>query len=122
MPSIVPLAAQAAQEVRVTLDGQACRVRVFAREVDVPVQEPGTIATDPPIYVTTPMVFLDLYVSDALVIGSVRCYDRSRVVRGVHLGFNGDLAFADAYGTDDPRYAEFGTRFLLLYWPAAELA
>jgi hypothetical protein len=122
MPLVVPTAAEPAQEIKITLADQACRVRLFAREVEVPERDPSEIATMPPVYVSTRMTFLDLYVDDALVVGGTLCRDRTRIVRDAYLGFLGDLAFVDAFGTDDPWHVEFGTRFFLIYWSAAELA
>lgn len=113
MPSLVPLAAEPAQEISVTLSGQACRIRVYARATDVPLFDET--------YVSDTALYLDLYLNDILTIAGVRCRDRTLIVRDSYFGLPGDLAFYDLYGTDDPAYDALGTRFVLLFWTVAEL-
>lgn len=55
-----------------------------------------------PTYENVNPVFLDLYVSDVLVIGGVICHNGVRIVRDAYLGFVGDLAVIDTTGTLDP--------------------
>lgn len=60
-------------------------------------------------------LFMDVYVSDALVIGGVACRDRNRIVRDAYLGFAGDLAWVDTQGLLDPYYTGLGARWVLVY-------
>lgn len=101
MPAIVPLNANPNQTLTVGLGNQACQIDVF--------QKGGR-------------VFVNLYVNDALIIAGVLCQNLNRIVRDAYLGFDGDLAFYDTQGTDDPNYLGLGTRFVLVYLSADELA
>lgn len=98
---VVPLSAVPAQTVRVTLGGQDCRLTVRQK---------------------APGMFLDLRVSDVLLLAGVLCLDRVRLVRSTYLGFSGDLAFEDTQGRDDPTYATLGTRHRLMYLEASDFA
>jgi hypothetical protein len=121
MPLSIPIATEPSQELRVTLGGQLCRVRLYVREILVPVARAGSIVTDPPVYEAALPTFLDLYVDDVLVVGGVLCRDRTLLVRDAYLGLSGDLSFYDEFGSEDPTYQGLGKRFLLLYWTAEEL-
>lgn len=101
MPAIVPLNANPNQTLTVGLGNQACQIDVF--------QKGGR-------------VFVNLYVNDALIVAGVLCENMNRIVRDAYLGFAGDLAFYDTQGTDDPNYLGLGSRFVLVYLTAAELA
>lgn len=115
-PDAIPLAAVASQEVSVTLGGQACRIRLYARDLFVPVTTP--ISTDPPVYAQVRRLFMDLYLDDALLLSGVPCQTNNRIVRDAYLGFVGDLAFLDTVGGgDDPEVSGLGTRWVLSYWP-----
>lgn len=97
---VVPLQALAAQQVNVTLGGQACTIQVAQK--------------------TTGM-FLNLYVNNILVIGGVICEVGNRIVRSAYLGFIGDIGFIDTQAASDPvdlvEYTGIGTRFFLVYIP-----
>ena len=96
---VIPITDTPAQSLRAALAGQACRI-------DIRMKSTG--------------VFLDLYVSDVLVVSGVACRNRVRVVRSVYLGLIGDLAFVDTQGTDDPTSPGLGSRFLLCYIEASD--
>jgi hypothetical protein len=66
-------------------------------------------------------LFIDLYVSDALIIGGVICQNLNVIVRDAHLGFIGDLAFFDTQGTADPVSTGLGSRYVLLYLSPSDL-
>lgn len=55
------------------------------------------------------------------VVTGRRCLDRTNLIpAGGYLGMPNSLFFADLQGEADPDFAEFGTRFVLLYGdPAA---
>lgn len=97
---IVPLAPIPNQTLTITLAGQNCQIDVYQQEFGL---------------------FLDLYVNNALVIGGVICENLNRIVRSLYLGFQGDLAFIDGEGTDDPVYTGLGGRFSLAYLSVADL-
>jgi hypothetical protein len=66
--------------------------------------------------------FVDLYVNNVLIIGSAIGQNLNRIVRSVYLGFAGDLVFFDTAGDADPVYSGLGSRWQLLYLPAASPA
>nr|WP_255701747.1 hypothetical protein [Bordetella sp. LUAb4] len=67
------------------------------------------------VYQKSTGLFLDLAVYNKVIVRTVRCLDRLRIVRTAYQGFSGDLAFADLHGYDDPTYSGLGDRFQLLY-------
>jgi len=97
---VIPTAAVPSQVLAVTLANQACRINVYQK---------------------TTGLYLDLYISDTLILGGVLCENLNRIVRDAYFGFIGDLAFNDTQGTDDPVYTGLGTRWVLLYLEAADL-
>lgn len=74
-------------------------------------------------------LFVDVYVSDTLIIGGVIAENMNRIVRDAYLGFVGDLVFWDSQDTDfvnppdglDPIYTGLGSRYVLFYLEAADL-
>ncbi len=97
---IVPLRPLPNQAVSVLLDSQVCQIDVFQK---------------------TRGLFLNLYVSNELLIGGVLCQNLNRIVRSLYLGFSGDLFFIDNQGNTDPIYTGLGDRYSLAYVTAAEL-
>lgn len=95
----IPLKAVPSQTLKVELGGQLCRIDIRQKATGL---------------------FLDLYVSDALLLAGVICQDRNRIVRSRYLGFTGDLAFVDGQGTADPTSDGLGTRFGLLWLEPAD--
>ncbi len=91
---IVPLKAVPNQTVTIQLGGQTCQIDVFQKLFGV---------------------FLNLYVSNVIVIAGAICQDRNPVVRSAYLGYIGDLMFFDTQGADDPTYEGIGSRYLLGY-------
>lgn len=90
-----------AQEVAITLGGQACLIRIVQRSTGV---------------------FMDLSVGDKPIMQGVICLNMNKMVRYPYLGFAGELFFADTEGSDDPDYFGMGTRFKLYYLSADEIA
>lgn len=100
---IIPTTEAPAQTINVTLGQQSCTINLYTKSINVPIQPPGDIPSDPlPTYENINPVFLDLYVNDALIIGGVLCLNAVRIVRDVYLGFVGDIAIIDINGQSDP--------------------
>lgn len=97
---IIPIQAAPAQSLSVLLADQNC-------QIDIATKSTG--------------MFIGLYVDSSLIISGVVCENRNRIVRGIYLGFSGDLMFVDLQGGLDPDYRELGARFILVYIPADEL-
>ena len=97
----VPLKAVPSQAVLATLNGQDCQISVYQKVYGL---------------------FIDVYVSNVLVIAGVLGLNQNKIVRSAYLGFLGELAFIDTQGTSDPDYTGLGGRFQLAYFTPAEVA
>jgi hypothetical protein len=98
----VPVDPVAAQTFTVILANQNCQISIF--------QKLGT-------------VYLSLSVNNQPpIIASRQCENGNRLVRYAYLGFVGDLMWVDTQGNEDPIYTGMGTRFLLQYLEASDLA
>lgn len=89
------------QTLAVVLGGQNCRINVYQKYTGL---------------------FVDLYVNDQPIVTGVIAEDSNRIVRSIYLGFTGDLIFYDLTGSSDPVYTGLGSRFVLIYLEAADLA
>lgn len=102
-PQIIPLTDNPVQTVNVTLGGQAVTIRLYTKSLNIPISPPGSISSMPPTYQNSNPVFLDLFLSDALVLGGVPCLNLVPMVRDVYLGFSGDLIMYDTQGVGSPQ-------------------
>lgn len=93
---IIPLQAVPAQTLSVLLAAQNCQISVFQK---------GS------------RVYMTLSVNNTLILSTVICRNRVKIVRYAYLGFIGDLVFIDKQGDADPDYTGFNTRFKLVYLP-----
>ena len=101
MSLAIPLQATPSQTLAVTLSGQAVQLNIYQKRSGL---------------------YMDVLVNNTLIIGGVICKNLNRIVRSLYLGFQGDLAFVDNQGSTDPVYSGFGSRFILLYLDAADIA
>lgn len=99
---LIPLNPVGAQTMAVLVNNQDCQLNVYKR--------------------SNYGVFVDLYVSNVLVIGGVIAQNLNRIVRDGYLGFAGDFIFADSEGTSDPTPDGLGSRYELWYLSPADLA
>lgn len=97
----IPLADVPTQALDITIGGQSCHLVLSTR---------------------TTGLYLDLYKSDVLVVGGSLCANGVRLLRAAYLPFLGDLMFIDGQGADAPSSPGLGSRFLLQYLEAADLA
>jgi hypothetical protein len=100
MTEIVPLQAFPNQQVQVQLNGQAVTLNIFQQAYGL---------------------YVDVFVGATAIIQGVIAENLNRIVRSAYLGFDGDLAFWDTQGTEDPIYTGLGTRFQLVYIDPADL-
>ena len=98
---IVPLLDVPSQTRSIILGSQACRIDLKTRSTGL---------------------YCDLYVGDTLIIGGVVCHNLTLIVIDSYLGFVGDLMFSDTQGAKDPSSPGLGTRYLLFYIEASDLA
>lgn len=94
----IPLAETPSQTLSVVLNGQACILNVYQKFYGL---------------------FMDVIVSNSVIIQGVICQNNNFIVRSLYLGFVGDLMFVDTQGTSDPDYTGLGpvnqSRFQLRY-------
>lgn len=67
------------------------------------------------IYQLTTGLFFDLAVDNNSIVNAMICLNLVGLIREAYLGFNGQLAFVDTQGTNDPEYSGLGTRYQLVY-------
>lgn len=98
---VIPTQPVPAQSFSVTLDGQQM---TFS------------------IYQTNFGLFLDALLMNAPMITGQLCLNQEPLVQQSYLGFSGELQWVDTQGDDDPIYTGLGSRFVLVYLEAADLA
>lgn len=102
---IVPLLATPSQQIKTVLNNQVVQLDIYQLRYGL---------------------FVDVIVNGVLEIGAVLCENLNRIIRDAYLneetGFAGDFVFQDTQGSDDPVFTGLGSRFLLLYLTADELA
>ena len=91
---VIPLQATPSQVVQVALNQQNCQVNVYQKWTGL---------------------FLDLYLSDQLVLAGVLGRNQKLMVMDAYLGFVGDLLWLDNHGASDPDYTGLAERFSLIY-------
>lgn len=99
----VPVQAIPNQTFDTLLAGQACTIRLVQRRTGL---------------------FMDLTVNNAPepMLAGIICRNNQRIVINAYFGFIGDFKVVDTEGNSDPTYDGLGTRFLLIYLEAADLA
>ena len=95
----IPLRQKPAQKLRVVLSGQNCTIVIYYR------------------FGST---YLDLAVSNNVVIQGAICRNRAGIIQRANSLFSGSLHFVDLLGDNDPDYHLFNDRYILLYVPAGE--
>lgn len=98
---VVPVQAVPNQVFSILLGGQACQIGLVTRFFGL---------------------YMDLAVNNEPILSGVVCQNLNRIVRYSYLGFVGDFWFKDTQGSDDPVYTGLGTRFILEYLEASDLA
>lgn len=96
----IPLNAVPAQNLSVTLGGQACQLSL------------RTLRTG---------LVMDVLINGTPIARSVPCLNNNRIVRAAYTGFVGDLVFTDTQGDSDPTYDGLGARYQLIYLEASDL-
>lgn len=104
---VVPTTEAPAQQITVTLGGQACVIMLYTKSINVPAQDPNEIPSDPnPRYENVNPVFCDLYIDNGatLIVGGVRVMNGRLIVIDTYLGFSGDLVVYDTSGAGEDPY------------------
>ncbi len=89
------------QQSQIVLNGQQCQIAV---------------------YVKTQCMFFDMTVNGSPVAYAVQAKNLVNLVPTSYLGFTGWLLFLDTQVNEDPQYTGLGTRWILLYLDAGDLA
>lgn len=104
---VVPTTEAPSQAITITLNGQACLINLYTKSINIAVQAPNEIPTDPtPRYENVNPCFVDVYTGTGanLIIGGVYVRQGSLIVRDVYLGFVGDLSVIDTSGAAQDPY------------------
>ncbi len=103
----VPLADVPAQSLNIALDGQNVSLNVY------------TVTGDDGIT----RIFLDVLLAGVAIRTCLCCFNLARLMPNCqYAGFVGDFVFVDTQGTSDPNSPGLGSRYLLEYLEASDLA
>lgn len=112
---VVPLEALPSQSLQIVLAGQNCALDIYTLD--------GYDYTDPTLNTPNTNIYLDLAYNGIDVTETQICLNQKRLlINRQYLGFVGDFMFVDTQGTSDPQYKGLGSRYVLLYLTAADLA
>jgi hypothetical protein len=100
----IPTTTAPYQQIVTTLANQNCIINLYTKSINVPMQDPGEIPTDPPRYQNINPVFIDLFAGGSLIIGGVIVKNNTLIVRDTYFGFAGDLAVTDTSGANQDPY------------------
>lgn len=98
---IIPIQAVPNQSVTVTLEQQLTQID---------------------LYQTIGGLFINIYLSNSLLVSGIICQNLNPIIRNSYFGYSGDFAFIDTQGDTDPVYTGLGSRYVLAYLTAEEMA
>ena len=98
---IVQLNPIPAQSLTTTLNGQTCKIAVYAKST-------GT--------------YMDLTVNNVVIFTCVQIRVGVLMVRQPYLGVVGDFVMLDTLGDSEPDYTQFGSRYFLAYLTPQDVA
>lgn len=113
---LVPLSPNPNQTLQIVLGGQNCAIEL--RTLD------GSAYTDvADLGTSQPYLSFSLTVGGTSITLNALCLNQKRLlINRQYLGFVGDFVFVDTQGAEDPQYTGLGTRWLLVYIEASDLA
>jgi hypothetical protein len=91
---VIPLTPVAAQSFTIQLNSQNCAINIYQKSTGL---------------------YFDLAIDGNPIVTTMICLNLVGLVRESYMGFNGQLAFVDTQGTDDPDYTGLGSRYQLVY-------
>lgn len=95
----IPLLTIPSQTFDIVLDDQECRISLYWKQV---------------------RMYIDLTVNGTPVIVGGICENGVNITQGHTIYFTGTLHFIDLDGVSVPRFQDFGSRYLLVYYSAGE--
>lgn len=99
MPSVISLSAEPSQRLQVVLEEQDVELSILQRGGHV---------------------YADVTVNGIVIRQGALCVDRVPILQPGTTDFVGNLIFVDLWGTSDPQWQEYGSRFVLLYYTEEE--
>ena len=91
---VIPITPVAAQNFTIQLNSQNCAISIYQKSTGL---------------------YFDLAIDGNPIVTTMICLNLVGLVRESYLGFNGQLAFFDTQGTNDPDYTGLGSRYQLIY-------
>lgn len=111
----VPLSPVSSQTVQFVAGGQNCQLSVYTND--------GYDYSDPTLNTEKDYIAIDFAYNGIQMTNTQNCLNLKRLlVNRQYLGFVGDFMFVDTQGTSDPEFDGLGSRYVLLYLEAADLA
>lgn len=98
---IVPLSAVPSQTTNIVLDSQSCVITVYQKRTGL---------------------YMDLSVNSTQICNTALCLNGYPVVKNTYHGLSGNFLFVDQQGTNDPDYTGLGSRYLLYFLDASDVA
>ena len=99
MPSVIPLSAVPSQRLQVVLEDQDVELSILQRGNNV---------------------YANITVNGVVLRQGALCIDRVPILQPGTTNLSGNFVFVDLWGTSDPQWQEYGSRFVLFYYTAAE--
>ena len=99
MPSVISLSAVPSQKLQVVLEDQDVELSILQRGGHV---------------------YADVILNGSVIVEGALCIDRVPILQPNTTDFSGNLVFVDLWGTSDPKWQEYGSRFILLYCTSEE--
>jgi hypothetical protein len=98
---VIPVQAVPNQTFSILLANQSCQIAIYQKSTGL---------------------FFDLTVNNVPILIGEICQNLNTLVKAAYLGFVGNFWFADTQGSSDPVYTGLGSRFILEYIEASDLA
>lgn len=112
----VPLSALESQTLQILLNGQQCALSVYTKT--------GYELTDAiELETVIQIIYFDLTVNGVDITNTQNCVNLARLLLNrQYLGVVGDFVFIDTQGNEDPQWEGLGTRWVLVYLDADDIA
>ena len=101
MPQTVPLQPLANQTLQAQLANQAVTLNVYQQAFGL---------------------YMDVMIGTQAIVQGIIARNSTLIIRNTYFGFSGDFIFLDTQGNSDPIFTGLGSRFVLIYLTAAEIA
>lgn len=112
----IPLNPSESQTAQIVLGGQQCAISVYTKT--------GYELTDAvELETVIQIIYFDLTVNGVDITNTQNCVNLARLLLNrQYLGVVGDFVFIDTQGNEDPQWEGLGTRWVLVYLDADDIA